>query len=179
MIKIHQVKQGSPAWQTLREGKYTGSNADKLLKFGTIDYSRTEDSEWQGNFHTRRGHILEQEAIELYEQIKVIKVDRPGFVTNDKFPECGYSPDGLTEDRTIEVKAFEAEKHREAADTPPLKIKAQCHFGMVICDKKLCDLLLYNPDLPADEALIILTIRQNPLVKANFMRILGLKNGKS
>lgn len=177
MIILHRIPQGSPEWLELRRGLYTGSNADKLLKFGTIDYSRTDDNGWGGNFHTKRGHILEDEAIELYEAITGIKVDRPGFVTNTRYPECGYSPDGLVPDRTIEVKSFIQDKHEAAAKYVPFEILAQCHFGKLICDKKLCDLLLYNPDLPADQALIIITIKHKAAIQANFRR--KLREGKN
>ena len=172
MIKTHPVAQGSPEWLELRKGLYTGSNAHKLLKFGTIDYSKNADSTFNGNFYTKRGHILEDEAIDLYQRINRVVVERPGFVTNSKYPGCGYSPDGLTADRTIEVKCFNEEKHRAAAKYIPLEVKSQGHFGMLICEKKLCDLILYNPELPASEALIVLTIRQNPAVQANLRKIL-------
>jgi len=177
VITLHRLLQGSPEWLELRQGLYTGSNADKLLRFGTIDYSRTEDNGWGGNFHTKRGHILEDEAIGLYQDITGVEVDRPGFVTNTRYLECGYSPDGIAPDRTIEVKSFIEEKHEAAAKYVPFKILAQCYFGMLICGKKICDLLLYNPDLPADRALVIITIKLKPAIRANFRR--KLKGEKS
>lgn len=187
MIQLHQLKQGDPEWHKLREGLYTGSNAHKLLKFGAIDYSLTEASNFRGNFHTRRGHVLEDEAIELYEQIKKTKGfrfpdgEKVGFVTNSKFPTCGYSPDDLYPDRTIEVKAFEEAKHMQMFNGEiPLTVLAQCYFGMLICDKKICDLLIYNPALDpkkytVKEMFKIITIKQKPLIKANFIRRLKPK----
>lgn len=172
MITLHRFEQNSPEWRGKRDGLYTGSNAHKLFKFGKIEYAKTAEAQWGGNFYTRRGHILEDEAIALYEQIYGIKVDRPGFVTNDKYPECGYSPDALRPDRTIEVKAFNEVKHLEVAEYVPLEILAQTSFGQIICEKKLCDLLLYNPDLPADKALIIITLKLNRDVERNFKRIM-------
>ena len=180
MIQVHDIEQGTDAWQQLREGLYTGSGADKLLKHsGSIKvvngvasaYALSEITGFNGNFHTKRGHILEDEAIELYEQIKKVTVDRPGFVTNSRFPTCGYSPDGVRHDRTIECKAFEPKKHMEIFDGAiPLKVLAQCHFGMLICGKKLCDLIIYNPDLEAREAFKVITIRYNPSIAQNFRR---------
>ena len=111
MIKVHEVSQGSEAWHELRAGKYTGSNAHKILKFGAIPYSLTETGNFKGNFYTKRGHILEVEAIELYEAITGLKVDRPGFVTNDLYPSAGYSPDGLLDDQLIEIKCFDKKEH--------------------------------------------------------------------
>lgn len=170
MITIHQVQQGTEEWDVLRDGRYTGQNAGKLLKFGAIKYSRTSTTKFGGNFHTRRGHTLEDEAIELYEQIKKVTVQRAGFVTNDKYPNCGYSPDGLTEDRTIEVKAFGEERHKKNAEYLEFEIKAQTYFGQVICEKKLTDVLLYNPDLPAKDALKIITVKASRAVHSNMKR---------
>lgn len=183
MIKIHDdIEQGTDEWLELRKDLYTGSNAHKLLKSSgkmkIVDgvaspYALAEITGFAGNFYTKRGHILEDEAIELYEQIKKCTVERAGFVTNSKFPNCGYSPDGLRADRTLECKAFKEEKHMTMfRGELPITVLAQCHFGMLICGKKFCDLLIYNPDLEAREAFKIITIRYNPKIAANFKRIL-------
>jgi len=183
MITIHEVTQGSDSWLELRAGLYTGSNAHKLLEHAAktkvingkvSSYAQGEISNFKGNFHTKRGHILEDEAIELYERITARNIDRPGFVTNTRFPGCGYSPDGIRADRTIECKAFQEDKHMKMYNGEiPITVQAQCHFGMLICGKKLCDLLIYNPDLDAKYALKIITIRWNPRIAANFRRILS------
>lgn len=183
MIQIHDLEQGTDAWHDLRSGKYTGSNADKLLAHATqvkiVDgvatkYALTEITGFGGNFYTRRGHILEDEALELYQAICGAKIARPGFVTNSAFPSCGYSPDGLCDDRTIECKAFNEAKHMKMlAGDIPLKVLAQCHFGMLICGKKLCDLLIYNPDLDAEVAFKIIPIKFNRDIANNFKRILA------
>lgn len=173
MIKVHEVTQGSSEWHQLRAGKYTGSSADKLLKFGTIEYSRTTPADFKGNFYTKRGHILEGEAIKLYQRIKDVTVQLPGFVTNSKYPTCGYSPDGLLPDRTIEVKAFEVSRHRAMLGGDiPFKVLAQCYFGMFICDRKLCDLIIYNPELEVAEAFKVITVRSKPAVTSNLKLIL-------
>ncbi len=183
MITIHNLEQGSPEWLELRKDLYTGSGADKLLSFsghvkivdGVVSaYALSEITGFGGNFHTRRGHILEDEAIELYQQIKKCEVmtsPEAGFVTNSKFPTCGYSPDGLRIDRTIECKAFNPEKHMKMFNGEiPLKVLAQCHFGMLICGKRICDLIIYNPDLEAAQAFKVITIRWNPAIAKNFKR---------
>ena len=188
MINLHDVEQGSPEWFKLKEPLYTGTCAEKLLSFSghmkivngvASPYALNELTGFNGNFHTKRGHILEDEAIELYQQIKKkvgIRFEnghRVGFVTNSKFPNCGYSPDDLYPDRTIECKAFNEEKHMKMyRGEIPLKVLAQCYFGMLICGKKICDLIIYNPDLEAREAFKIITIRWNPAIAKNFRRIL-------
>lgn len=176
MITIHQVEQGTDEWQQLRAGKYTGSNAHKLLKHGAGAYSLTEATQFTGNFWTKRGHLLEDEAIELYERITRAQIDRPGFVTNDNFPTCGYSPDALTGTAVIEVKCFDEPRHLKVlAGDIPLEILAQIHFGMLICERKLGKLVLYNPKLEPKKAFAIIPIGANRTIKTNFKRILTTK----
>jgi YqaJ-like recombinase protein len=176
VIKIHEVTQGSAEWAELRAGKYTGSNAHKLLKYGAIDYSLTNTGTFRGNYYTKRGHILEDEAIDLYQQITNQNVSRPGFVTNSAYPLCGYSPDGLTESLVLEVKCFGQDKHMSIyAGNIPLEILAQIHFGMLICERKLANLIIYNPDLDAEVALKIIPIKANRNIQANLKRILNTK----
>lgn len=176
MITIHDdIEQGTEAWHQWREGKYTGSNADKLLNSGADrEYAKAKRSSFSGNFYTKRGHLLEPEAIELYEAITKRKVGRPGFVSNSDFSDCIYSPDGLCDDRTIEVKCFNETSHMKIYNgETPLKVLAQCHFGMLICDKKFCDLVIYNPSLDPKEAFKIITIKRDKNVDNNFKRILS------
>lgn len=175
MIEIHNVEQGTDEWHELRAGKYTGSNADKLLKFGAIDYSLTDTGKFRGNFWTKRGHILEEEAIELYEAIRKVEVDRPGFVTNSAYPGAGYSPDGLLPDKLIEVKCFDTDKHFDLLlGNIPLKVLAQIHFGLLICEKPAAHLLAYNPTVEDPKlALKIIEIKANRNVQANLKRILS------
>lgn len=180
MIQIHQTDQGSESWLELRRGLYTGSNAHKLLKHGAIDYSLNEGAgTFKGNFHTRRGHILEDEAIELYQKIKNIDVLRPGFVTNTKYPKAGYSPDGLTDSLVIEVKCFAEKKHMQLYNGDiPLEVLAQVYFGMLICEKPAAHLVIYNPSLDPDKYTVkeqfkIIEIKNRRAVMQNFRRILA------
>ncbi len=172
-ITSYDIIQGSAAWHKLREGKYTGSNSHKLLKYGTGKYSANEADSFKGNYHTKRGHILESEALELYEKITKNKVARVGFVTNSDFDNCGYSPDGLVPTMVIEVKCFAQKKHLELLSGEiPFEVLAQVHFGMMICDKPLAHLVIYNPELDPKLAFKIIPIKANKAVRANFKRML-------
>jgi hypothetical protein len=190
MITVHQVEQGTEEWQQLRADLYTGTGADKLLSYsgqvkivnGVVSsYALSEITGFRGNFHTRRGHKLEDEALELYALITKHHVSRPGFITNSKYPECGYSPDGLDDDLDLplEVKAFEESKHMAMfnAKRPigqiPLKVVSQVHFGQFIWEKKGARLIIYNPDLDAKFALKIIDIRYNRNIQSNFRRKLS------
>lgn len=171
MITKHQVEQGSLEWHELRADKYTGSNAHRLLRGYRTP---PEDNGFAGNFWTKRGHILESEAIELYETIKHCEVERPGFVTNSRYPACGYSPDGLTEELVIEVKCFAEPQHRKLlAGEIPMHVLAQIHFGMLICAKRAAQLVIYNPELEAKEAFKVIDIAFNRNINRNFIKILA------
>jgi hypothetical protein len=176
MITVHDVEQGTDEWQQLRAGKFTGSNAHKLLKYGARSYSLTEQSDFAGTFHTKRGHLLEPEAIELFEAIKHLTVDRPGFITNDAYPDCGYSPDGTLPTHIVEVKCFAEAKHLQVLEGQiPLEIMAQVQFGMLVCERKAAWLLLYNPKLDPKIAFKMIEIKARSVVQQNFRRILTAK----
>lgn len=166
-----EIGQGSPEWLQFREYKFTGSNADKLLtSFGAGSWAMAGIGNFTGNFHTRRGHLLEKEALELYEQITGVKCDYTGFVTNSKYPNCLYSPDAYRQDRTVEVKCFSVKEHLKAIKNPSVKILAQCHFGQIIMERNKTDLVLYNPsdEVPIEKKLVILTINRDTRIHDNF-----------
>ena len=200
MITTHDISQGTDEWLQLRQGLYTGSNADRLLSYFnqikivdgvSSSYSIAEITGIKGNFYTKRGHLLEDEAIEVYETITGDHVDRPGFVTNTDFPNCGYSPDGIRSnlqfDLVVEVKCFKESSHMKIFNgVIPLKVLAQIHFGMLITGKKLAHLLIYNPDFAKKilndvpnpnydpkKAFKIIPIKYNRDIANNFKRILN------
>lgn len=175
MITIHEVIQGTPEWHALRGGKYSGSNAYKLLgSFGANEYAKAIEQSFKGNFYTKRGHILEPEAIEFYEKITSVPVGRPGLVSNSAYPTAVYSPDGLTSDRVIEVKCFNEVEHMKIYNGDiGIKVLAQIHFGLMICEKKAAHLVIYNPSLDAKRALKIIDIKYNKAIADNFRRILA------
>ncbi len=177
MVEIHNVEQGTDEWLEARIGKYTASNAIKLLKFGKTSKAVVQRSNFKGNYWTQRGHDLEPMAIEAYEIRKNIKVDRVGFVTNDKYPKCLFSPDGLTDKHVVEVKCFSEKKHLSIKrNNIPLEILAQIHFGMIMAEKKKAHLVLFNPDLKPSQALFIYDVIKN---QALIHRLRILMRGKS
>ena len=177
MITVYNCIQGSSEWNSLREGLYTGSNADKLLKFGKIDYALSHLNTFRGNYWTKRGHLLEDEAIELYEQIRQITVLRTGVVINDKYPDFCYSPDGI-DSALLEIKCFDEPNHMELInakkqDDIPLKILAQVYFGLVITELPLAYLVPYNPKIKEiKDRFKIIEIKPKKAIINNFKRIM-------
>lgn len=156
MIKIYsedEVKQGTDEWLQLRAGKVTGTDAYSLIRGKSIEeiLDTKSHSHFKGNYYTRRGHILEDEAKEIYTQAYE-KVENAGFITNDKYPQAGYSPDGLVgEDGLVECKAFQPARHLKVYKNLDASILAQIQFGLFVSERKWCDLILYNPDMPEVE----------------------------
>jgi hypothetical protein len=192
VITYHDdVDQGSEEWLKKREQMYTGSNADKLLtspqsviiENGKITkYAHAGISEFKGNFWTKRGHLLEDEAIELYELIKGVTVRKTGYITNSDYPGCMTSPDGIDDDWYLEVKSFDAPAHRKILNGDiSFKILAQIHYGMLIAGKKKARLLAYCPKRdeegkplfePKDQ-LKIIDIYADEDIENNFKRKIG------
>lgn len=172
MVTTHSTEQNSDAWLEARVGKFTASNAIKLLRYGRTERARVQKQEFKGNKHTRRGHQLEPEAIRLYEVAKETKVERPGYITNDQYPECLFSPDGLTEEHVIEVKAFNEERHNKVRKDIPAEILAQIHFGMLMTEKTKAHLVLFNPDIHPKKALYIVPIKKDRRLLARLDKLM-------
>ncbi len=143
MVIIHKIEQGSPEWHELRKDKWTGSRAIKLLQGKPLP----DDNTGYQNFAMRRGQILEPIAIREFTQQTGIDTLQVGFVTNESFPQAGYSPDGVIGDTLIEVKCLNGERHEKLARGDiPIEYMAQVQFGMVICDLYHTKLLAFNPE---------------------------------
>jgi hypothetical protein len=168
------IEQGTDEWLALRENKISGSTAYKLLGKGVPSlksFNSASENTFTGNYATRRGHMLEPEAIELYEEIHGVKVQHTGLVTNDKYPNAVYSPDGYLDDRTIEVKCFLPKNHLATIKRQDLKILAQCYFGQVILEKDSTDLILYCPkdEIELKDKYVEIQIPKKEKVHANII----------
>lgn len=197
VITYHNVEQGSEQWLLDREGYYTGSNAHKLLGgIGVLEYARAKDSGFSGNFHTKRGHLLEPKAIALYEKIYGVTVEHTGYIKNSLYPNCLYSPDGFEPLILDEVKCFGIKKHLELYNAKSwldidVKITAQIHYGMLITGRRIAHLIIYNPSFAKMKiidgngqlvenplfnpklAFKVIVIRYDPAIANNFKKILG------
>lgn len=171
MIEIHDVKQSTPEWHELRKGKWTGSRAIKLLQGKSLP----DDSAIVANKYMRRGTLLEPIAIREYEHNYETDVLRVGFVTNSKYPNAGYSPDGITGDVLLEVKCCNGLRHEALVNGEiPLEYLAQIHFGMVICELKSARLLAFNPEY--NEQLTIIEISADQAIIDNIKNRLSCAN---
>ena len=98
-----------------------------------------------------------------------------GSLENDQYPDCAYSPDGVVFPKELKTLTWEAWKkmplievkcysdvteHEDGSKSYPMKhskccesynnvpiaAKFQMQFGMMISERDLCYLVLYNPD---------------------------------
>lgn len=171
MITIHDVKQGSQAWHDLHANLWTGSSALPLL----IGKPLPEWGKFSGNRYTQRGHLLEPIAIREYE----VTEDAPngvltvGFVTNSKYPNAGFSPDGIFGDTLLEVKCLNGDRHKMlSSGRIPLEYLAQIHFGMVVCELKKAKLLAFNPEY--NQQLTVIPIEYDSKTAKNIIDKLAL-----
>lgn len=97
------LTQGTQEWLDVREGRVTCSNALALLNKGknaALEANRLAANRItpNGNVFAERGHVIEHEMKDKYNQFLVkngLALVDCGFITNDKFSDAGYSPDGL------------------------------------------------------------------------------------
>jgi hypothetical protein len=172
-ITVVEVSQGSDQWHDIRKNKITGSIADKLLSWHKGDAMKMNDNNAANNFYTKRGKILEVEALELYEQIHDCTIERPGFITNSAYPDCGCSPDAIDGLCLLEVKCFKENNHDAIHKLKeiPFKIMSQIQFNMMICNLPIARLIMYNPDVDdVKEAYREIGVPRMPKVIANLKR---------
>jgi hypothetical protein len=179
MVTIHNIDQRTDEWLAERVGKFTGSNAIKLLKYGRTDKARVEaNPSFTGNYWTKRGQDLEPFAIAAYEMVKDVKVERPGFITNDDYPECLFSPDGIVGKTLIEVKCFGEKKHTAVnRKNIPDEILAQVHFGMIMAELEDAHLVLFSDEVDERHGLKIIPIKQDKKLIARLKNLMEVRDG--
>lgn len=97
------VTQGTQEWLDLRAGRVTCSNALTLMNKGKEQCKEANrialnNLKVNGNWYAERGHVIEFEFKEAYNKVlatKGLQMIDCGFITNDDYPDAGYSPDGL------------------------------------------------------------------------------------
>ena len=174
-ITILEVEQNSEEWHKAREDLVTGSIADDLLTKGLSHALKHNLNRFRGNFYTKRGLILEKEAVEIYEEIHGVKLQRPGMIKNSEYPNAGCSPDAidLSIECLIEIKCFGEENHNfiQNETSIPFKIMAQLQFNMMICGLSQAQLIMYNPDLEDNhQAYREIEVKANKAIQQNMAR---------
>jgi len=172
MIKYHaEVTQGSEEWAALRCGILTASEM-KLIVTPTLK-AASNDKELAHMYELLAQRItgyVEPSYIsdsmlrgmedEIEARLQYAKTYAPvqevGFITNDKWGfTIGYSPDALVgDDGLIECKSRN-QKYQimtlcnyVSADTIDPDFMIQCQTGLLVSERKWCDLVSYCGGLP-------------------------------
>ena len=169
-VHMHNVEQGTDEWHALRCGKLTASEVSNIvtstLQIAANDKTRalankvaieritgiSEDTFTSDKM--LRGHIDEEVARSLY-SAKHAPVTEVGFITNDRLPNFGYSPDGLVgDDGQIEIKSRDPHLHlasiiaAEDGDGIPKEYMAQVQSGLLLSGRDWCDYISFSHGLP-------------------------------
>jgi putative phage-type endonuclease len=159
MLNIVNCEQQTPEWFKIREKRMTASHASEIAKCGKglITYTRTmmqeffssAEKKYFENRHTKRGNTYEDSAGFLYSIKKEIETEKVGFVIHSDYVGC--SPDLFAgEDGLSEIKCPDDPAYFQLLDEGEIDEKYiwQMQMQMLICEKKWCDFVAYNPNFP-------------------------------
>ena len=177
---LHEVEQRSEEWFSLRMGKMTGSNFPMLMPSSRQKDEDLNETQFKyllekacelltgdrkesfSNSSMQWGTDHEDEALEYYELETLRIVNQVGFYEIDKF--IGDSPDGITDDRAIEIKCPNSTTHLTYLLDPSKLVKAynwQCYAHMWATGLNKCDLISYDPRFPEGKKIVIVTIEKD------------------
>ena len=161
---ILDVEQGSEEWHAARCGVLSASIFDKAITSkGTLSTQNiglmnqliaekfTNQREIiKSNDAMLRGVELEPIARECYEFITDDKVQEVGLVYKSESKDISCSPDGLVEDRGLEIKCPLAKTHVSylLANKLPTKYIQQVQGSMWVTGLDKWDFMSYHPELP-------------------------------
>ena len=169
------IEQRSAEWFEMRKGRITSSEIYKIM--GKGDFSETAKTyllekvcELYGGVTEPAtgaaltwGTELEPVAIEHYEKLTNVKVEKASFIPVGEY--YGGSPDGLIlPEGIIEVKCpFKSANHfKHGMINTPEKFKKvapnyyyQCISNMICSNTKWCDFISYDPRVKEDYRMFI------------------------
>jgi len=163
-VILHQIKQNSEEWLSLRVGKFTASSASDLLMNKSLKgYNQLlskimeerftgeacESKKFQGNSFTDRGHLFEPIAINDFETKYFYDVVEIGFIESDDHL-YGCSPDGMINDNgMIQIKCpiFATQLEYLEKQTVPTNYYKQMQFELFVSEREYNIFYSYHPKL--------------------------------
>lgn len=174
---LYDLQQGTEEWLNFRKTRISATDAYDLLRGRSIEeiLSSKQNSHFKGNYYTKRGHLLEDEAKIIYSEA-FEPLTNAGAILNSKFPNAMCSPDGIAGDKgLVEVKCFNPERHLKVYHSLDPHILAQIQFQLLISEREWCDLTLYNPDMPdINDTFLIKHILPDPSIQEKLISLLTL-----
>jgi len=149
-VNVYDLEQGSDEWLISRCGVITASRAHDIIKPGLAKGSYSEARKTymleliaqvptgrlpeQSQFKQAAwGHENEPLAREAYEARDFSCVNTCGLIYKDESMRCGISPDGMLDDRGLEIKnPFTTQVHLETLLNGVIKPEylTQCQYSM-------------------------------------------------
>ena len=149
-VNVYDIEQGSDDWKTHRLGVITASRAHEIIKSGRAKGSYSESRaaymleliaqvctglvpESASFKQAEWGHENEPLAREAYEALEFVSVNQCGLIYRDESMRCAISPDGIMEDRGLEIKnPFTTQVHIATLLDGKIKPEyvTQCQYSM-------------------------------------------------
>lgn len=162
MIRIIECAQNSPEWMEARRGIPTASAFAKILAKGEgktrrrymLDLASERltgaIADSYTNDHMERGHVMEEEARNMYAFRCDMDPQRVGFIRRDDV-RAGASPDSLLgNDGLLEIKTKLGALQLDVLelDRLPPEHVAQVQGQLWVSGRDYCDFVSYWPRLP-------------------------------
>lgn len=157
-MKIHNIEQNSPEWDSLRLGRFTASDFHVVMGNSqtrkTLIYKKAAeiltgakcDQDSFKSVHTERGHETEEEAKTIYTLETGNSVEDVGFVEISE--RVGFSPDGIVgKVGGLELKCPDSHTFAMICDKDYIRPEymTQMQFSMHYMERKWWDFACYNP----------------------------------
>ena len=195
---IHYTgEQRSEEWFKARLGRITGSWFDRLmptdsqkittftdtqkkyLKEKAVEKIIGEQEQGYSSKYMEEGSEKEPQAKKYYELENYVVIQDVGFYQfGDNF---GDSPDGITDDRCIEIKCPKSTTHLDYLLDPKKLLKNyqwQCYGHMIATGLRQCDLFSFDPRFPDDKKMVVVNIQFEQDKADLLMQRLELANQK-
>ena len=177
-IILRSMEQGSLEWIMARLGRVTASNMHKLLTGGE---GKTRDSylleiaseiisgvpsEKINTWDMVRGNTLEPYAIQAYEVMTGLEVERVGLIYLNKDKRIAASPDGLTSRGGVEVKCPNPKNHMRTIieGKNPKKHAAQLQTNLWVSGAETWDYVSFCPEFKQCPIFIIPAQRDEVMI---------------
>jgi|GEM_PF-826313 len=165
LVETFDCEQRSDRWYALRLGLMTASNFGKIMADSEEQKGRTkllyqlagelfsgQPADTYSNAAMERGREMEAAALEHFEFMNQVEVQRVGFVKRTILNPLGEdlvvgcSPDGLVgDDALVQVKTMQPDLLAQLVDSGrfPSEHRAQCQCELWVTGRSVCHLKVF------------------------------------
>ncbi|KAF4529663.1 hypothetical protein B566_EDAN017963 [Ephemera danica] len=168
-------QSSNAAWHHIRYGRWTASTAHETSCCKTPEGSLVEKIFGAKGItkKKKRGIDLEPRVLEVVKKIQGNEIENSGFFLVSEVPDCGGSPDGLTETAVYEVKCPSEIKTRkyyiDKCGKPQIKVLCQIQMQMFLTKKRKGYLCIASPEFESDSKVEIFEIMYDEKVVNNLI----------